>query len=48
MKKVNFLSKNGQDITISAVINFPQGFDESNVLENGSKAEPPKLAGLPL
>src|SRR5215831_3161491 len=30
MKKVTFLSKNGQDITISAVINFPQGFDESN------------------
>jgi hypothetical protein len=29
MKKVNFLSKNGQDISISAVISFPQGFDES-------------------
>lgn len=29
MKKVNFLSKNGQNITIAAVLNFPEGFDES-------------------
>jgi len=29
MKKVTFLSKNGQNITISAVINLPQGFEES-------------------
>jgi uncharacterized protein len=29
MKKVNFRSRNGQNITISAVINFPQGFEES-------------------
>jgi fermentation-respiration switch protein FrsA (DUF1100 family) len=29
MKKVNFQSKNGQNITISAVINFPQAFEES-------------------
>jgi hypothetical protein len=28
MKKVSFKSRNGQDITISAVINFPEGFDE--------------------
>jgi dipeptidyl aminopeptidase/acylaminoacyl peptidase len=28
MKKVNFQSRNGQNITISAVINFPEGFDE--------------------
>ncbi len=28
MKKVNFLSRNGEDITISANINFPAGFDE--------------------
>lgn len=28
MKKVNFLSRNGQNITISAVLNFPEGFDE--------------------
>jgi uncharacterized protein len=28
MKKVNFKSRNGQDITISAVVNFPAGFDE--------------------
>jgi fermentation-respiration switch protein FrsA (DUF1100 family) len=26
--KVSFKSRNGQDITISAVINFPEGFDE--------------------
>jgi hypothetical protein len=26
MKKVAFLTKNGQNITISAVINVPQGF----------------------
>lgn len=30
MKKVNFLSKNGQAITISAIINFPKGFDEGS------------------
>jgi hypothetical protein len=29
MKKVNFQSKNGQNITIAALINFPQGFEES-------------------
>jgi fermentation-respiration switch protein FrsA (DUF1100 family) len=29
MKKVSFKSRNGQDITISAVVNFPKGFDES-------------------
>jgi hypothetical protein len=29
MKKVSFLSRNGQNITISAVLNFPEGFDES-------------------
>jgi len=29
MKKVNFQSKNGQSIAISAVINSPQAFDES-------------------
>lgn len=29
MKKVNFKSKNGQGITISAVIYHPQGFDET-------------------
>jgi uncharacterized protein len=28
MKKVSFRSRNGEDITISAVINFPAGFDE--------------------
>ena len=28
MKKVNFKSKNGQSINLSAVINFPQGFKE--------------------
>ncbi len=28
MKKVTFLSRNGQNITISAVVNFPDGFDE--------------------
>jgi len=28
MKKVTFLSRNGEDITISAVLNFPEGFDE--------------------
>lgn len=28
MKKVNFLNKNGQNITIAAVLNFPEGFDE--------------------
>lgn len=28
MKKVNFLNRNGQNVTISAVLNFPQGFDE--------------------
>lgn len=28
MKKVNFLSRNGQNITISAILNFPEGFDE--------------------
>jgi uncharacterized protein len=28
MKKVNFKSRNGQDVTISAVIYFPEGFDE--------------------
>ena len=30
MKKVNFLSRNGQNITISAVVNFPPEFDESS------------------
>jgi uncharacterized protein len=29
MTKVNFQSKNGENITISAVINFPQAFEES-------------------
>jgi fermentation-respiration switch protein FrsA (DUF1100 family) len=29
MKKVDFHSKNGQNITISAVINFPQAFEEA-------------------
>ena len=29
MKKLNFQSKDGQNITISAVIHFPQGLDES-------------------
>jgi fermentation-respiration switch protein FrsA (DUF1100 family) len=28
MKKVRFKSRNGEDTTISAVINFPEGFDE--------------------
>jgi len=28
MKTVNFKSRNGQDITIAAVINFPETFDE--------------------
>jgi hypothetical protein len=28
-EKVNFLSKNAQNNTISAVINFPQGFEEN-------------------
>lgn len=28
-KKVSFKSKNGQDITIAAVMNFPQAFEES-------------------
>ena len=28
MKKVNFLSRNGEDVTISAVLNFPGAFDE--------------------
>jgi uncharacterized protein len=29
MKKVNFKSRNGQDVTIAAVLNFPAGFDEN-------------------
>lgn len=29
MKKVNFKNNNNPDITIAAVMNFPQGFDES-------------------
>lgn len=29
MKKVHFRSRNGEDITIAAVINLPQGFDRS-------------------
>lgn len=29
MKKVSITSKNGQNITVSAVINFPPGFEES-------------------
>jgi fermentation-respiration switch protein FrsA (DUF1100 family) len=29
MKKVNYLNKNGQNITVSAFLNFPAGFDES-------------------
>jgi len=29
MKKVGFKNRNGEDITLSAVINVPQGFDES-------------------
>lgn len=29
MQKVSFKNGNGQDITIAAVINFPEGFDES-------------------
>ena len=29
MKKVSFLSRNGENITISAVLNFPEGFDQS-------------------
>jgi len=28
MKKVNFKNRNGQGVTIAAVINFPEGFDE--------------------
>lgn len=28
MKKVNFQNKNGENITMSAVINFPEGFDD--------------------
>src|SRR5262245_6955758 len=28
MKKVTFINNNGQNITISALINFPQGFEE--------------------
>jgi len=28
MKKVSFKSRNGQDVTISAVVYFPEGFDE--------------------
>lgn len=28
-KKINFLNNNGHNITISAIINFPQGFEES-------------------
>ena len=28
MKKVTFLNRNGQNITMSAVLNFPAGFDE--------------------
>jgi hypothetical protein len=29
MKKVSFLSRNGQNITVCAVLNFPEGFDEN-------------------
>ncbi len=29
LKKVNFQSRNGQNITISAILNFPEGFKES-------------------
>jgi uncharacterized protein len=29
MRKVSFESKNGQNITISAILYFPQGFEES-------------------
>lgn len=29
MKKISYLSRNGQSITVSAVINFPPGFEES-------------------
>jgi fermentation-respiration switch protein FrsA (DUF1100 family) len=29
MKKASFLIRNGQNITISAILNFPEGFDES-------------------
>lgn len=29
MKKVNFLSRNGENIIVSAVLNFPKSFDES-------------------
>jgi uncharacterized protein len=29
MKKVTFRSRNGQNITISAVLNFPEGFNAS-------------------
>lgn len=29
MNNVSFESKNGQNITISAVLNFPPGFEES-------------------
>ena len=29
MKKVSFVSRNGQNITISAVLNFPKDFDEN-------------------
>jgi uncharacterized protein len=29
MTKVNFQNTNGENITISAVINFPQAFEES-------------------
>ena len=29
MKNVKFKNRNGQDITMAAVINFPAGFDEN-------------------
>jgi len=29
MKKVRFLNRNGQTIMMSAVLNFPEGVDES-------------------
>lgn len=29
MQKVNFFSRNGENITISAVLNFPEGFDDT-------------------
>src|SRR5262249_36217083 len=40
MKKVNFQSKNGQSVAISAVINSPQAFDESKTCPTVVVAHP--------